>query len=44
MRDDLELLPQAEHDDLLYGVQTIVEGAMGYATARAGRHLPFVTL
>jgi hypothetical protein len=44
VQDELMLFPQAERDDLLYGLQTIVEGAMGYSTARAETNLPFVTL
>lgn len=44
MRDDLILLPQTEHDDLPYGAQAIVEGAMGFVTARAERYPSLVTL
>jgi len=39
--DELVLFPQGEHDDLFDGLQTMVEGAMGYVTVRAERYLPF---
>ena len=41
VRNRLAIFPQGEHDDLFDGLQTMVEGAMGYATVRAERHLPF---